>query len=93
MSTSNRCGNCGQFYRYKCPAFNASCNLCHRKVHYAKMWSQHQVKLVNQHQQNQDYVCESEYFVGSVNIQEVNGVNPKSKWSVHGIINSQISEL
>lgn len=95
MSTSKQCGNCGQFHRYKCPAYNASCNLCHRRGHYAKMCrSCQQVKLVNQHQQaEEDNVCESEYFVGSVNRQEDNEDSAKSKWTVPGVINNKISEL
>lgn len=80
----SRCGNCGQYHRFKCPALHAKCNLCQRKGHYAKMCrSQRQVKMISE--QVQDDESENVYFIGSVKSQAVDEAEV-SKWKVLGVI-------
>lgn len=85
------CTRCNQFHRYKCPASNVICNLCHKKGHYAKCCRTKNMKTVNiktldNENDNENDESTKTFFIRS--LQQELGNN--KKWVIELKINNNI---
>lgn len=106
----SKCQSCGVFhFNNRCPAFNAVCNSCGNRGHYAKMCRKKRVQIqrmtTTQEEPSHSGKDNSEFFIGSVNADVSNHTNtseflirsvnnPSNKaWTILVNVNNQLVDM